>query len=48
LYPPLTARCELQLRIGFHPTGSNAYLAIFALPSDESRTLPGAMIACTQ
>jgi hypothetical protein len=46
-------RCELAVvgyrEIAFHPlTGSNAYLAIFAPPSDESCTRPDAMIACTQ
>jgi SAM-dependent methyltransferase len=46
-------RCELAAvgyrEIGFHPlAGSNAYLAIFAPPSDESRTRPDAIIACTQ
>jgi predicted methyltransferase len=51
--PPSLLRCELAVvgyrEIAFHPlTGSNAYLAIFAPPSDESRTRPGAMIACTQ
>jgi len=49
--PPGLLRCELAVvgyrEIAFHPlTGSNAYLAIFAPPSDESRTRPGAMIAC--
>ncbi len=51
--PPSLLRCELAVvgyrEIAFHPlTGSNAYLAIFAPPSDESRTRPGAMTACTQ
>ena len=51
--PPSLLRCELAAvgyrEIGFHPlTGSNAYLAIFAPPSDESRTRPDAIIACTQ
>jgi len=51
--PPSLLRCELAVvgyrEIAFHPlTGSNAYLAIFAPPSDESRTQPGAMIACRQ
>jgi SAM-dependent methyltransferase len=50
---PRLLRCELAVvgyrEIAFHPlTGSNAYLAIFAPPSDESRTRPDAMIACTQ
>ena len=50
-FPPL--RCELAAvgyhEIGFHPlTGSNTYLAIFAPPSDESRTRQDAIIACTQ
>jgi hypothetical protein len=51
--PPSLLRCELAAvgyhEIGFHPlTGSNACLAIFAPPSDESRTRPDAIIACTQ
>ena len=51
--PPSLLRCELAAvgyhEIGFHPlTGSNAYLAIFAPPSDENRTRPDAIIACTQ
>jgi hypothetical protein len=51
--PASLLRCELAVvgyrEIAFHPlTGSNAYLAIFAPPSDESRTRPDAMIACTQ
>jgi SAM-dependent methyltransferase len=51
--PPSLLRCELAAvgyrEIGFHPlTGSNAYLAIFAPPSDESRTRPDAIIACAQ
>jgi len=51
--PPSLLRCELAVvgyrEIAFHLlTGSNAYLAIFAPPSDESRTRPDAMIACTQ
>lgn len=50
--PPSLLRCELGVvgyrEIAFHPLkGSNAYVSIFALPSDESRTRPGAMIACT-
>jgi len=50
--PPSLLRCELAAvgyrEIGFHPlTGSNAYLAVFAPPSDESRTPPDAIIACT-
>ena len=50
--PPSLLRCELAVvgyrEIALHPlTGSNAYLAIFAPPSDESRTRPDAMIACT-
>lgn len=50
--PPSLLRCELAVvgyrGIAFHRlTGSNAYLAIFAPPSDESRTRPDAMIACT-
>ena len=51
--PPSLLRCELAAvgyrEIGFHQLkGSNAYLAIFAPPSDESRTRPDAIIACTQ
>jgi SAM-dependent methyltransferase len=51
--PPGLLRCELAAvgyrEIAFHPLrGGNAYLAIFAPPSDESRTRPDAMIACTQ
>ena len=51
--PPSLLRCELAVvgyrEIAFYPlSGSNAYLAIFAPPSDESRTRPDAMIACTQ
>jgi SAM-dependent methyltransferase len=51
--PPSLLRCELAAvgyrEIGFHPlTGSNAYLAIFEPPSEESRTRPHAIIACTQ
>jgi len=51
--PPSLLRCELAAvgyrEIAFHPlTGGNAYLAIFAPPSDESRIRPDAMIACTQ
>ena len=51
--PPSLLRCELAVvgyrEIAFHSlTGSNAYLTIFAPPSDESRTRPDAMIACVQ
>ena len=51
--PPNLLRCELAAvgyrEIGFHPlTGSNAYLAIFAPPSHESRTRPDKIIACAQ
>src|SRR5271155_4245376 len=51
--PPSLLRCELAAvgyrEIGFHPlTGDNAYLAIFAPPSDGGRTRPDAIIACTQ
>jgi len=51
--PPSLLRCELAVvgyrEIAFHPlTGSNAYLAIFAPPSDQSRTRPQAMVACRQ
>jgi SAM-dependent methyltransferase len=51
--PPSLLRCELAVvgyrEIAFHTlTGSNAYLAIFAPPSEESRTRPQAMIACPQ
>jgi SAM-dependent methyltransferase len=50
--PPSLLSCELAVvgyrEIAFHPlTGGDAYLAIFAPPSDESRTRPDAMIACT-
>src|SRR5271166_3475604 len=49
--PPSLLRCELAAvgyrEIGFHPlTGSNAYLAIFTPPSDESRTRPDAIRVC--
>jgi hypothetical protein len=49
--PPDLLRCELAAvgyrGIAFHPlTGSNAYLAIFAPPSDDSRPRPDAMVAC--
>ena len=49
--PPSLLRCELAAvgygEIDFHPlAGSNAYLAIFVAPSDESRTRPDAVIAC--
>ncbi len=48
---PSLLRCELAAvgyrEIGFHPlTGSNAYLAIFTPPSDESRTRPDAIRVC--
>jgi hypothetical protein len=51
--PPRLLRCELAAvgyrEIGFHQLkGSNAYLAIFAPPSDESRTRPDAIVACAQ
>lgn len=51
--PPSLLRCEAAIvgyrEIAFHPlTGSNAYLAIFAPPSEEGRTRPDAMVACTQ
>ena len=51
--PPSLLHCELAVvgyrEIAFYPlTGSDAYLAIFAPPSDKSRTQPGAMNACTQ
>jgi SAM-dependent methyltransferase len=51
--PRSLLRCELAAvgyrEIGFHPlAGSHAYLAIFAPPSEESRTRPDAMVACTQ
>ncbi len=51
--PPSLLRCELAVvgyrEIALHPlAGSNAYLAIFAPPSDESRPRPDAMIACKQ
>ena len=46
-------RCELAAvgyrELDFHPLkGSNAYLTIFAPPSDESRTPPNKIIACKQ
>ncbi len=49
--PPSLLRCELAAvgyrEIGFHPLrGSNAYLAIFTPPSDESRTRPDAKRVC--
>ncbi len=49
--PPSLLRCELAAvgyrEIGFHPLrGSNAYLAIFTPPSDESRTRPDAIRVC--
>jgi len=49
--PPSLLRCELAAvgyrEIGFHPlTGSNAYLAIFTLPPDGSRTRPDAIRVC--
>jgi predicted methyltransferase len=51
--PPGLLRCELAAvgyrETGFHKlAGSNAYLAIFAPPSEESRTRPDAMVACRQ
>jgi SAM-dependent methyltransferase len=51
--PPSLLRCELAAvgyrEFGFHPlTGSNAYLAIFVPPSEESRARPDAMVACKQ
>jgi len=51
--PPSLLRCELAAvgyrEIEFHPLrGSNAYLAIFAPPSDENRKRPDAIIPCTQ
>jgi predicted methyltransferase len=49
--PPALLRCELAAvgyrEIAFHPLkGSTAYLAIFAPPSEQSRTRPEAMIPC--
>src|ERR1700737_4247745 len=49
--PPSLLRCELAAvryrEISLDRlTGSNAYLAIFAPPSIESRTRPDAMVAC--
>jgi hypothetical protein len=49
--PPKLLRCELAAvgyrQLDFHPLkGSNAYLAIFTPPSDESRTPPDKIIAC--
>jgi hypothetical protein len=51
--PPKLLRCELAAvgyrELDFHPlAGSDAYLAIFAPPSDESQTLPNKIIACKQ
>jgi SAM-dependent methyltransferase len=51
--PPSLLRCELAVvgyrETAFHPlAGSNAYLAIFVPPSDQSRTRPEAMVACRQ
>jgi SAM-dependent methyltransferase len=51
--PPSLLRCELAAvgyrEIAFHRlTGSDAYLAIFAPPSDESRPRPDGIVACTQ
>jgi hypothetical protein len=50
--PPSLLRCELAA-VGYREisldrlTGSDSYLAIFALPSVASRTRPEAMVACT-
>src|SRR5215471_5769489 len=49
--PPNLLRCELAAvgyrELHFHPLkGSNAYLAVFAPPSNESRTPPNKIIAC--
>jgi predicted methyltransferase len=49
--PPNLLRCELAAvgyrEIAFHPLrGSSAYLAIFAPPSEETRTRPETMVAC--
>src|SRR5262249_40979458 len=49
--PPNLLRCELAAvgyrELDFHPLkGSNAYLAVFAPPSNESRTPPDKIIAC--
>src|SRR5207248_478526 len=51
--PPNLLRCELAAvgyrQIGFHPlSGSDAYLAIFAPPPDDSRPRPDAITACPQ
>jgi len=49
--PPKLLRCELAV-VGYHQisldrlTGSDAYLAIFAPPTVESRARPEAMVAC--
>ena len=49
--PPKLLRCELAVE-GYHQisldrlTGSDAYLAIFAPPTVESRARPEAMVAC--
>jgi hypothetical protein len=49
--PPSLLRCELAAvgyrEISFYYlTGSNSYLAIFAPPSNKSRTEPNAIVAC--
>jgi SAM-dependent methyltransferase len=51
--PPKLLRCELAAvgyrELDFHPLlGSDAYLAIFAPPSDENQPLPNKIIACKQ
>jgi len=51
--PPKLLRCELTAvgyrQLDFRPLkGSNAYLAIFAPPADESRTAPNKINACKQ
>jgi predicted methyltransferase len=51
--PPDLLRCELAAvgyrEIGFHPlSGSDAYLAIFAPPPEDSRPRPDAITACAQ
>src|SRR5271170_6826187 len=51
--PPSLLRCELAAvgyrEVGFHPlTGSNAYLAIFAPPTDAIRPHPGEIKPCKE
>jgi protein-L-isoaspartate O-methyltransferase len=51
--PPDLLRCELAAvgyrEIGLHPlSGSDAYLAIFAPPSEDSRPRPNEITACAE